>query len=48
MTHLIIAYTIVFGVILGYVVSLVRRQEALRRELDALKKAPEHQGSPHT
>lgn len=41
MTHLIIAYTIVFGVILGYVVSLVRRQEALRRELDALKRAPE-------
>jgi CcmD family protein len=46
MAHLIIAYTIVFGVILGYVVSLVRRQEALRRELDALKRRPNHQSSP--
>ena len=39
MTYVIAAYTIVLVVILGYIVSLARRQGRLRREVEAIKEA---------
>ncbi len=37
MTYLVIAYGVVFTVLVGYVASLVRRQSNLHREVDALR-----------
>jgi len=40
-TLLVAAYAVIWAVLFGYVVWLMRRQEALRREVDVLRKALE-------
>ncbi|MBI2819771.1 MAG: CcmD family protein [Acidobacteria bacterium] len=37
MTNLFLAYAIVWGVLMGYVVSIAARQNSLRREIATLK-----------
>lgn len=37
MTNLFLAYAIVWGVLMGYLVSIASRQNSLRREIAALK-----------
>lgn len=44
MSYVIAAYTIVLVVIFGYIFSLARRQERLRREVEALKEARRRKG----
>lgn len=39
MEYVIAAYTIIFLVLIGYVWSLLRRQRALRREIEALRRS---------
>ncbi len=38
MTYLVIAYGVVFTVLIVYVASLARRQARLRREIEALRR----------
>lgn len=44
MEYVIAAYTIIFLVLIGYIWSLLRRQRALRREIEALRRT--HSGRP--
>jgi CcmD family protein len=44
MSYVIAAYTIVLAVIGGYIVSLARRQERLRREVASLREAQRKEG----
>jgi len=37
--YVIAAYSLIFLVLIGYIWSLLRRQQALRRELEALRRA---------
>ena len=37
MTSLFVAYAIVWGVVMGYVISIAARQNSLRREIARLK-----------
>jgi len=43
MEYVIAAYTIIFLVLIGYVLSLLRRQRALRREIEALRRLSDRQ-----
>ena len=45
MVYLFIAYAITLTVILGYVISLVRRREHVRREVEALLAVGEEQST---
>jgi len=37
MTNLFLAYAVVWGVLMGYLVSIASRQKSLRREIATLK-----------
>lgn len=44
--YLLAAYTIVWLVLFGYVLLLLRQQGRLRREIDSLKEAIKEKGAP--
>ena len=44
MTSLFVAYAVVWGVVMGYVVSIAARQNSLRREIASLKALLEQKG----
>lgn len=44
MTNLFLAYAVVWGVLMGYVLSLGARQNSLRREIATLKALLEEKG----
>ena len=44
MTNLFLAYAVVWGVLMGYVVSIGARQNSLRREIATLRTLLEQKG----
>ena len=42
--YLLVAFTIIWAAVFGYILVLIRRQKRLRQEIDSLKKALREKG----